>query len=77
MIGQMSGFRQSPQTLSRGNRDFSMSSTRLPARARCAAQTDPAGPALSDRIRIVHALHAVGLEADARAFALEGLMALK
>jgi hypothetical protein len=35
------------------------------------------GPALGDRVRIVHALHLAGLEADARAFALEGLLALK
>lgn len=41
------------------------------------AEAGPAGPALADRIRIVHALYAVGLDADARAFALEGLMALK
>ena len=41
------------------------------------AEAGPAGPALADRIRIVHALHAVGLDADARAFALEGLLALK
>jgi hypothetical protein len=36
-----------------------------------------AGPASADRARIVHALHEVGLEADARAFALEGLLALR
>jgi hypothetical protein len=36
-----------------------------------------AGPAAVDRARIVRALHAVGLETDARAFALEGLMALR
>ena len=41
------------------------------------ADAGPAGPAPGDRIRIVRALHAVGLEADARAFALEGLMSLK
>lgn len=41
------------------------------------AEAGPAGPTLADRIRIVHALYAVGLDADARAFALEGLMALK
>jgi hypothetical protein len=41
------------------------------------AEAGPTGLALGDRIRIVHALHAVGLEADARAFALEGLLALK
>lgn len=36
-----------------------------------------AGPASADRARIVRALHAVGLETDARAYALEGLLALK
>lgn len=36
-----------------------------------------AGPAAADRARIVRALHQVGLDADARAFALEGLLALK
>jgi hypothetical protein len=41
------------------------------------AEAGPAGPTLGDRARIVHALHAVGLDADARAFALEGLVALK
>jgi hypothetical protein len=41
------------------------------------ADAGPAGPALGDRVRIVRALHAVGLDADARAFALEGLLALK
>jgi hypothetical protein len=41
------------------------------------AEAGPAGPSLGDRARIVHALHAVGLDADARAFALEGLLALK
>jgi hypothetical protein len=41
------------------------------------AEAGAAGPATADRIRIVRALHAVGLEADARAFALEGLLALK
>jgi len=41
------------------------------------AEAGPGGLALGDRIRIVHALHAVGLEADARNFALEGLLALK
>jgi hypothetical protein len=35
------------------------------------------GPALGDRVRIVRDLHLAGLEADARAFALEGLLALK
>lgn len=42
-----------------------------------AADAGLAGPALGDRIRIVRALAAVGLEADARAFALEGLAGLK
>jgi len=35
------------------------------------------GPALGDRARIVRALRAAGLEADARAFAVEGLLALR
>jgi hypothetical protein len=37
----------------------------------------PVGPPVGDRVRIVRALHLAGLEADARAFALEGLLALK
>jgi hypothetical protein len=41
------------------------------------ADSGLAGPAPADRARIVRALHAVGLETDARAFALEGLLALK
>lgn len=41
------------------------------------AEAGPAGLALGDRIRIVHVLQSVGLEADARAFALEGFLALK
>jgi hypothetical protein len=41
------------------------------------AEAGPNGPAIGDRVRIVSALQAVGLEADARAFALEGLLALK
>jgi hypothetical protein len=41
------------------------------------AEAGAAGPAMGDRVRIVRALHLVGLEADARAFALEGLVALK
>ena len=41
------------------------------------AEAGAAGPAMGDRVRIVRALHLVGLEADARAFALEGLLALK
>jgi hypothetical protein len=42
-----------------------------------AAEAGAAGPAAGDRARIVRALHACGLEADARAFALEGLLALR
>jgi hypothetical protein len=41
------------------------------------AEAGPSGLAMSDRVRIVRALHAVGLEIDARAYALEGLIALK
>jgi hypothetical protein len=41
------------------------------------ADAGPAGPAIGDRVRIVRALHLAGLEADARAFALEGLLALR
>lgn len=41
------------------------------------ADAGPAGPVLGDRIRIVWALHAVGLEQEARTFALEGLLGLK
>ena len=41
------------------------------------AEAGAAGPSTGDRVRIVKALHAVGLDADARAFALEGLLALK
>jgi hypothetical protein len=41
------------------------------------AEAGPAGPSMGDRVRIVRALHAVGLEADARAFVLEGLVSLK
>jgi hypothetical protein len=41
------------------------------------AEAGAAGPAMGDRVRIVRALHLVGLEVDARAFALEGLLALK
>ena len=41
------------------------------------AEAGPGGVAMGDRVRIVRALHAVGLEVDARAFALEGLIALK
>jgi hypothetical protein len=42
-----------------------------------AAEAGVAGPALADRARIVHALAVAGLETDARALALEGLVALK
>jgi hypothetical protein len=41
------------------------------------ADAGAAGPALGDRVRIVRALANAGLLADARAFALEGLAALK
>ena len=41
------------------------------------AEAGPAGLAVGERARIVHALHQAGLERDARAFALEGLLALK
>ncbi|MGZ6037771.1 MAG: hypothetical protein ACXWKR_03820 [Phenylobacterium sp.] len=41
------------------------------------AEAGPSGVVMGDRVRIVRALHAVGLEADARAFALEGLIGLK
>ena len=36
-----------------------------------------AGPAAADRIRIVQALAQAGLKADARSFAVEGLLALQ
>src|SRR6266576_4457365 len=42
--GQHAGFRQSPQTFSRGNFSRSRTSVRNPARAQNAAQLDPAGP---------------------------------
>ena len=42
-----------------------------------AADAGPGGPVSGDRVRIIRALKAVGLEADARAFALEGLLALR
>ena len=42
-----------------------------------AADAGPSGPVSGDRVRIVRALKAVGLEADARAFALEGLLAVR
>lgn len=41
-----------------------------------AAEAGPSGLAAGDRARIVRALRAAGLEADARNFALEGLLAL-
>ena len=41
------------------------------------ADAGPGGPALGDRVRIVHALAQAGLMADARMFALEGLAGLK
>lgn len=41
------------------------------------ADAGAAGPTLGDRVRIVRALARAGLEVDARAFALEGLAALK
>jgi hypothetical protein len=42
-----------------------------------ASDAGPSGPASGDRARVVRALKAAGLEADARAFALEGLLALR
>src|SRR6059058_1288240 len=42
--GQHDGFKQSPQTFSRGNLSRSRTSVRKPARAQNAAQLDPAGP---------------------------------
>src|SRR5438034_6961349 len=42
--GQHDGFKQSPQTFSRGNFSRSRMSVRNPARAQNAAQLDPAGP---------------------------------
>jgi hypothetical protein len=41
------------------------------------AEAGPAGVAVGDRARIVRALRRAGLAADARAFALEGLVGLK
>ena len=41
------------------------------------ADAGPAGPALGDRVRIVHALAQAGLGEDARKLALEGLAGLK
>ena len=40
-----------------------------------AADAGPGGPAPGDRARVIRALKAAGLETDARAFALEGLLA--
>jgi len=42
-----------------------------------ATEAGPGGPVSGDRVQIVRALKAAGLEADARAFALEGLLALR
>src|SRR5438034_11549351 len=42
--GQHDGFKQSPQTFSRGNFSRSRTSVRNPARAQNAAHVDPAGP---------------------------------
>jgi hypothetical protein len=41
------------------------------------AEAGPAGPAIGDRVRIVRALLAAGLDTDARGLAMEGLLALK
>lgn len=41
------------------------------------ADAGPAGPAAGDRARIIRALRAAGLEDDARAFAVEGLLAVR
>lgn len=41
------------------------------------AEAGPGGPAPGDRARIVRALKAAGLEAEARAFAIEGLLAAR
>ena len=41
------------------------------------ADTGAAGPAPGDRARIIRALRVAGLEADAKAFALEGLLQLR
>lgn len=40
-----------------------------------AADAGPGGPAPADRARVIRALKAAGLETDARAFAIEGLLA--
>lgn len=42
-----------------------------------ATEAGAAGPGIADRARLVHALAQAGLEADARAFAVEGLAGLK
>jgi hypothetical protein len=42
--GQQAGFKQSPQTFSRGKISRSSRSVRRPASAQKAAQLDPAGP---------------------------------
>lgn len=42
-----------------------------------AAEAGPAGPGPVDRARLIRALLKAGLEADARAFAVEGLLALQ
>src|SRR4029453_119017 len=42
--GQHDGFKQSPQTFSRGNLSRSRMSVRKPARAQNVPQLDPAGP---------------------------------
>ena len=42
-----------------------------------AADAGPAGPVAADRARIVAALRRVGLDADARALATEGLLAIR
>ena len=41
------------------------------------ADAGTAGPSLADSVRIVHALALAGLTADARALAVEGLLAAK
>ncbi|THD83316.1 MAG: hypothetical protein E7812_00560 [Phenylobacterium sp.] len=53
-----------------------MGETALLALWEC-ADAGPSGLSVGDRIRIVRALRRAGLDADARAFALEGLLALK
>jgi hypothetical protein len=40
-------------------------------------EAGPGGPAPGDRVRIIRALRSAGLEADARAFAVEGLLAVR